>query len=61
MSISMEPLPILKNQYSVTGVTNDSVKGLVSGSTTVDYLDSVTLTATANYGYRFVRWNDYSR
>ncbi len=49
-----------KNQYSVTGSTNDSTKGLVSGSATVDYLDTVTLTATANHGYQFVRWNDYS-
>lgn len=49
-----------KNQYSVTGTTNDSTKGLVSGSATVDYLDTVTLTATANYGYQFVRWSDYS-
>lgn len=49
-----------KNQYSVTGTTNDSAKGLVSGSATVDYLDTVTLTATANHGYQFVRWNDYS-
>ena len=49
-----------KNQYSVTGITNDSTKGLVPGSATVDYLDSVTLTAIANYGYRFARWSDYS-
>lgn len=49
-----------KNQYSVAGLTNDSIKGLVSGSATVDYIDTVTLTATANYGYQFVRWNDYS-
>ena len=49
-----------KNQYSVTGTTNDSTKGLVSGSATVDYLDTVTLTATANHGYQFVRWSDYS-
>jgi hypothetical protein len=50
----------VKNQYSVTGSTNDSTKGLVSGSATVDYLDTVTLTATANHGYQFVRWSDYS-
>lgn len=49
-----------QNQYSVTGSTNDSTKGLVSGSATVDYLDTVTLTATANYGYHFLRWSDYS-
>ena len=49
-----------KNQYSVTGTANDNTKGLVSGSATVDYLDTVTLTATANHGYQFVRWNDYN-
>ncbi|MCR4658889.1 MAG: leucine-rich repeat protein [Bacteroidales bacterium] len=49
-----------KNQYSVTGTTNDSVMGVVFGSETVEYLDSVTLTATANYGYHFLRWNDYN-
>lgn len=48
-----------KNQYSVTGTANDGTKGTVTGSATVDYLDSVTLTATANYGYRFLRWSDY--
>ena len=49
-----------KNQYTVTGTTNDSVKGVVSGNATVDYLDRVTLTATANYGYHFAYWNDYN-
>lgn len=48
-----------KNQYAVTGTANDNTKGTVSGGATVDYLDSVTLTATANYGYRFLRWSDY--
>ena len=47
-----------KNHYSVTGITTDSVKGFVSEGATVEYLDTVTLTATANYGYHFVRWND---
>ena len=49
-----------KNLFSVIGVANDSIKGLVSGSATVEYLDTVTLTATANYGYHFTYWNDYS-
>lgn len=48
-----------KNQYSVTGTSNDNTKGIVTGGTTVDYLDSVTLTATPNYGYHFLRWSDY--
>ena len=49
-----------KNQYSVTGTTNQNGRGLVSGSAIVDYLDSVTLTATANYGYHFSYWSDGS-
>ena len=49
-----------KNQYLVTGIANDSTKGFVTGGATVDYLDTVTLSATAHYGYQFVRWNDYS-
>ncbi len=48
-----------KNQYVVTGVANDSIKGCVTGSATVDYLDTVILTAVANYGYQFIRWSDY--
>ena len=50
----------VKNQYAVTGTANDDTKGTVTGSATVDYLDSVTLTAAPNYGYRFLRWSDYN-
>ncbi len=49
-----------KNQYTVAAVTNDSIRGVVSGSAIVDYLDSVSLTATSNYGYHFQRWSDYN-
>ena len=47
-----------KNQYSVVGITDDSIKGIVSGSDTVNYLDGVTLTAIANNGYHFTHWSD---
>ncbi len=30
----------------------------VTGNDTVDYLDSVTLTAVAGYGYHFIKWSD---
>ena len=46
------------NQYTVTGTPNDNTRGVVSGSATVNYLDTVVMTATANYGYHFVQWND---
>lgn len=48
------------NQYSIMGVTNDSIYGSVIGGTTVNYMDTVMLTAIANTGYHFVRWSDYT-
>lgn len=47
-----------KNQYTVTGTTNQNERGSVTGSATVNYLDNVTLTATAYYGYHFSHWSD---
>ena len=44
------------NTYSVTLGT--STFGTTQGGGTYNYLDTATLTATANYGYRFVQWND---
>lgn len=44
-------------RYFVGG-TADSSKGWVSGSDTVDYLDTVLLQATPNYGYHFTHWSD---
>ncbi len=44
------------NQYAVTGSPNNILYGIVTGSDTVDYLDTVTLTATPNYGYQFNYW-----
>ncbi|MGX8712919.1 MAG: InlB B-repeat-containing protein, partial [bacterium] len=46
------------NQYSVTGEAADTLMGSVAGSDTVNYLDTVTLVATANLGYHFVKWVD---
>ena len=47
-----------RNQYTVTSVSADTVMGTVGGSTTALYLDTVTLTATANYGYHFTGWSN---
>lgn len=47
-----------KNQYTITGLTNQNERGTVIGSATVNYLDNVTLTAMANYGYHFTHWSD---
>ena len=42
------------NQYTVTG--SGLSGGSVAGGGSVDYLDSITLTAIPNEGYRFVKW-----
>ena len=44
--------------YSVIVEPNDTLRGIVSGSDTVHYGDTVVIAATANYGYHFSRWND---
>ncbi len=48
------------NQYTISTEVNDAKRGSVSGGTTTDYLNEVTLTATANYGYHFARWTDWN-
>ena len=46
--------------YAIIGQPNNTARGVVTGSDTVYYGDSVTFTATPNYGYYFQRWNDYN-
>lgn len=46
------------NQYRVVGVPNYPDRGFVLGGDTVDYLDTVLLTAMANHGYMFDHWSD---
>ena len=46
------------NQYTVTTLASHNERGTTQGDTTVNYLDSVTITANSNYGYHFVQWND---
>ena len=46
------------NQYSITTNSKDPERGTTQGDTTVNYLENVTISATANYGYHFVQWND---
>ena len=48
------------NQYTISTEVNDAERGSVSGGTTADYLSEVTLTAIANYGYHFARWQDWN-
>ena len=46
------------NQYTVTAQSANTTMGSATGTSTVDYLTNVTLTATANYGYHFVNWTN---
>ena len=48
------------NQYTISTEVNDAERGSVSGRATIDYFSEVTLTATANYGYHFARWQDWN-
>ena len=48
------------NTYSVTAQSANATMGSTTGSNTVNYLDTVSLTATANYGYHFVNWTEGS-
>ena len=48
------------NNYTISTLSNDIERGTTSGDITTTYLDYVTISATANYGYHFVQWNDYN-
>ncbi|MBR6292791.1 MAG: leucine-rich repeat domain-containing protein [Bacteroidales bacterium] len=47
-----------KNLYDVAALSADTIRGSVTGSTTAEYLDTITMTAAPNYGYHFTQWND---
>ena len=46
------------NQYTIKTVSLNSERGKTQGDTTVNYLESVTISATPNYGYHFTQWHD---
>ena len=46
------------NQYSITTNSANPERGTTQGDMTVNYLENVTISATANYGYHFAQWND---
>ncbi len=46
------------NSYTIIGKPNNDSYGTVEGSGLYQYGESVTLTAVAAAGYRFVNWND---
>ncbi|MCR4736917.1 MAG: leucine-rich repeat protein, partial [Bacteroidales bacterium] len=49
-----------KNQYTLSVASNDNAMGSVTGGGTYEYLDTVTLIATATTHYHFVRWSDWN-
>ena len=46
------------NQYTVTTSVSHSERGITQGDTTINYLEYITISATANYGYHFTQWSD---
>ena len=46
------------NTYSVSVSSNNSALGTTTGSGNYAYNSQATLTATPNYGFHFVQWND---
>lgn len=46
------------DQYSITLLSNDENLGSVQGGGTYDYLDAISLVATAAEHHHFVRWDD---
>ena len=46
------------NQYTITTRASHSERGTTQGDTTVNYLEYISISATANYGYHFTQWYD---
>ena len=46
------------NQYTITTLSADEEMGYTEGDTVANYLEYITLSAIANYGYHFTQWND---
>ena len=46
------------NRYNITTTSSHAERGTTQGDTTVNYLDQVTITASAKVGYHFVQWSD---
>ena len=44
------------NQYTISTQSAQTERGYTKGDTTVNYLEHITISATANYGYHFSHW-----
>ena len=49
------------NQYTIITTSSHPERGTTQGDATVNYLENVTISATANYGYHFTHWNDKNK
>ena len=49
-----------KNSYAISTASANPEWGTTAGDTTALYLEEVEISAIPNYGYHFVRWNDYN-
>jgi|GEM_PF-1281567 hypothetical protein len=50
----------VKNSYTISTNSANPEWGTTAGDTAALYLDEVEISAIPNYGYHFVRWNDYN-
>ena len=46
------------NQYTITLIADSDIRGSVIGGGSYNYLSGQTISATSNYGYHFIAWND---
>ena len=46
------------NEYAISVIANYEERGTTEGSGTYRHGDSITMSATAKYGYHFIRWQD---
>ena len=49
-----------KNTYTISTASSNPEWGTTAGDKSALYLDEVEISAIPNYGYHFVRWNDYN-
>ena len=49
------------NQYTIITTSSHPERGTTQGDATVNYLENVTISAIANYGYHFTHWNDKNK
>ncbi len=49
-----------KNTYTISTTSANPEWGITAGGKSALYLDEIEISATPNYGYHFVRWNDYN-